>query len=614
MTHHQKEKKSKAILPGMIRIGRKFWPYIKKRQILIGGSFVALLFETGFKLLEPWPLKFVFDRVLVENTSNSAQVAIASNIDPMLLLAFLAFAIVAISALGGCAAYLSTFGMALAAIQILTDVRGDLYSHLQRLSLSFHNQHKSGDLITRVTADIDRIKLAIVKVFLPFVTNIVTLIGMAIVMAWMNWELAAIALTIFPIFVFSLTRLVGHIHSVSREHRKYQGVLAATTGETIGAIKVVQALSLHRLLEDTFQQQNSQTLEHSAKSLRLSAALQRSVQVLLAISLAIVLWRGAHLVIAKALTPGDLLVFITYLRNAFDPLRKLSTQFSDIAKATASGERIIDVLDYEPHVRNLPGAKSAHSFLGAVRFEDVTFGYNSDKKILENVSFEVYPGQQVAIVGASGSGKSTLIGLILRLYDPNSGRILIDGQDLRKYTLESLRQQISVVLQDSVLFAVSIRENIAHGKLGASNAEVERAAKLANAHDFIMSLPDGYDTILGERGGTLSGGQRQRIAIARAAIRQAPIVILDEPTTGLDNASERAVNTAFQRLTEKRTTFLISHNLKAVEGADVILYVENGQILEKGSHSELMRLSGGYAALYHIQNTVNEGSHHYATK
>ena len=611
MGDRTKDKDLKVVMPGMMRIGRRFWPYISKRKLLIGGSFVALLVETAFRLLEPWPLKFVFDHILVtETTGNSLNVIVDHGIDPMLLLVLLALSIVLIAVIGSFAAYLSTFGMALAAVQILTDIRGDLFSHLQRLSLSFHVQHKSGDLITRVTADIDRIKLTIVKTILPLLTNIIALIGMLVIMGWMNWELFAIALIVFPLFIFSISNLVAQIRIATREHRKLQGVLAATTSETIGAIKVVQALSLHNQLEDIFQQQNNETLNHGTKTLKLSAVLQRTVQVLIAIAIALVLWRGSHLVIQKTLTPGDLLVFITYLKNAFEPLRKLSNQFSEIAKATASGERIIDVLDYEPHVRNYPNAKRAHPFFGAVRFENVTFGYDTGNEILKNVSFEVQPGQQIAVVGASGGGKSTLTSLILRLYDPTSGRILIDGQDLREYTLDSLRQQISVVLQESILFAASIRENIAHGKMSATDDEIKQAAILANAHDFIMNLPDGYDTILGERGCTLSGGQRQRIAIARAAIRQSPIIILDEPTTGLDNASEQAVNKALNRLTQGRTTFIISHDLPAVEDADLIFYVEDGQILERGTHEQLMCLGGRYNALYQLQNAVNQGENY----
>jgi ATP-binding cassette subfamily B protein len=525
----------------------------------------------------------------------------------MALLTLLTVAIVVISALGSVASYLSTYGMSLAVVQVLSEVRGNLFSHLQRLSLSFHQQFKTGDLISRVTGDIEKMRIVTIKTALPLLTNIISLVGMLAVMFWLNWELALLAIAIFPLFGLLTSGLIKRIRRFARKHRNSEGVLASTTGETIGAIKVVQALSLHDLLESIFVKQNNKSLDEVAQSLKLSAALERTVQVLMAIIIAIVLWRGSQVVLHKTLTPGELLVFITYLKNAFEPMRKLSNQVGQIAKATASGERVIELLEYEPNVRDLPQSKKAHPFFGALRFEQVTFGYESGRDILKDINFVAQPGQQVALVGSSGSGKSTLVSLILRLYDPVEGRILIDGQDIREYTLDSLRQQISVVLQESILFAVSIRENIAYGKLGATDQEVEKAAHLANAHDFIMELPQGYDTILGERGATLSGGQRQRIAIARAAIRQAPIVILDEPTTGLDNASERAVSKALERLTQGRTTFLISHNLRTVEHADLILYLEAGSILERGTHQELMHLGGRYATLYQLQNTVNDG-------
>jgi len=599
-----KNKEFKQLLPALTRFINHFSPEINKRKLLIVGSFAALLIETGFRLLEPWPLKFIFDKILVPNPSE-VHFIFGYNFDTFSLLTLLALSIVAIAIIEGSAAYLSTFGMALAAIQILSEIRGNLYSHLQRLSISFHHKHKSGDLITRVTADIDHIRIAIVKTALPFLTNIVALVGMFGVMLWMNWELTLIGLTIFPVFVFLLTRLLSNLRQVSRKHRKYQGILASTTSETIAAVKVIQALSIHGLLENIFFEQNNKTLDQSAQSLKLSALLQKTVHFLVAVTIALVLWRGSNLALQKTLTPGDLLVFITYLRNAFEPLRKLSNQASEIVKASASAERIMDVLNYEPHVRNYPGSRPAHPLCGAVRFENVFFDYDSQTSILNNISFEVQPGQKVAIVGPSGSGKSTLTSLLLRLYDPTSGRILIDGQNLREYTLESLRQQISVVLQDSILFAVSVRENIAYGKVGASDKEVERAAKLANAHDFILNLSDGYETVLSERGGTLSGGQRQRIAIARAAIRQAPIVILDEPTTGLDNASEQIVTATLKKLCQAKTTFLITHNLKTAEDADLILYLEKGEILERGTHKQLMHLASRYAALYQLQNAVN---------
>jgi ATP-binding cassette, subfamily B, bacterial len=601
----QAEKELQGILPGIWHMLVKFWPQIRTRKFLIGSSMLALSAETALGLLEPWPLKFIFDDVLLSNTNVVPEHVAFLNLPPTWLLAVLVSSIVAIAVLRSITSYLSTYGMALAAIQVLSEVRSNLYSHIQRLSLSFHQQFKSGDLITRVTYDIERLRLVTIKTALPFLANVITIVGMLGVMFWLNWELALISLTVFPLFSLTTTRIVGRIRKMTKKHRRTEGMIADTTSEMLGAIKVVQALSLHEMLEQNFLYQNTKSLDEGAQSLKLATFLEGLVKVLMALVLALVVWRSSLLVVQKVLTPGDVLIFVNYLKTAFEPMRQITKQISQIAKATASGERVIDILDYEPNVRDLPGAKMAHPFYGAVQFEQVSFGYDPNRCVLKKLDLSVEPGQQVALVGPSGSGKSTLVSLILRLYDPVTGRILIDGQDIRHYKLDSLRQQISVVMQDSVLFAVSIRENITYGRLGATEQEIERAARLANAHDFIMDLPDGYDTIVAERGAGLSGGQRQRIAIARAAIRQSPIVILDEPTTGLDSASEHAVNEALNRLTRGSTTFLISHNLRAVEHADQILYVEKGSILEQGTHAELMRQSERYAALYRLQNQSN---------
>lgn len=614
MGQRAKEKELIGVIPGILRILNKLSLYIREQKVLIAGSFLALLLETGLRLLEPWPLKYVFDYILIPAHNNSVNSINNYGLSPVLLLTLAAVAIVVISAVGSIAAYLSTYGMSLAVVRVLSEVRADVFHHLQHLSLSFHQKSKSGDLITRVTADIEKMRTVTVKTALPLFTNTFSVLGMLAIMFWLNWELALVVLAIFPLLMLLTSNMISRIRKFAKKHRDSEGVLAATTGETIGAIKVVQVLSLQTMLHDVFSAQNQKSLDEAVESLRLSAALERAVQILMAIIIAVVLWRGSHVVLQKELTPGELLVFMSYLKNAFEPMRKLSNQIGQIAKATASGERVVELLDYEPNVKDLPRAKPAHPFFGAVRFENVGFGYDTGEDILKDISFTVQPGQQVAIVGASGSGKSTLLSLILRLYDPEVGRILIDGQDIREYTLNSLRQQISVVLQDSVLFAVSVRENIAYGKLECSHQEVEKAAKLADAHEFIMNLPQGYDTILGDRGGTLSGGQRQRIAIARAAIRQAPIVILDEPTTGLDKKSEYIVNSALNKLTEGRTTFIISHNLKAVENADIILYVEGGSILEQGTHAELMSLGGCYATLYQIQSIVEPEGDIYAVE
>ncbi|MBF1991692.1 ABC transporter ATP-binding protein [Fischerella thermalis] len=597
-------KSLRAALPGIVRILRRFSPQIRQQKNLLVVSFVALIAEIFLHLLEPWPLKFIFDYILLPGfKTQPLGIPFLDELSPFALLTTLTLALVAIAALRATAAYFSVVGMSLAATNILTEIRADLYSHLQRLSLSFHHKAKSGDLITRVTSDIDRLREVTVMAVMPLLAHSLTLVGMIAVMFWLHWELALIAIAVFPLFIFSTMRLTKRIRQVVRQQRQREGAMAATAAESIGAIKIVQALSLQDMLENTFFSHNRQSLKDSAKVQRLAAGLERMVELLVGVSIALVLWRGVQLVLRQSLTPGDLLVFVNYLRIAFKPMRQLAKYTGQIAKATASGERVLDVLDIVPDIRDARGAIEAPPFKGTVQFKNVSFAYEQNKSILKDLSFVVYSGQHVALVGPSGGGKSTLVSLLLRLYDPLEGQILIDDHDIREYKLHSLRQQISVVLQDSILFAASVKDNIAYGCLQASDQEIEQAARLANAHNFIMALPQGYDTILGERGATLSGGQRQRIAIARAAVRQAPIVILDEPTTGLDQENEHAVNEALERLTKGRTTFLISHNLKPVVQADLILYIEGGKILEKGTHIELIRLGGRYAAMYALQST-----------
>lgn len=605
----KKIKNIKAALPKIGQILRRFAPQIRQQQNLLIMSFLGLMAEIGLHLLEPWPLKLIFDYILVDDFKTKiSELPFLAGFTPVTLVTIFSVGLIAIVGLRACAAYLSVYGMALAASNVLTEVRTELYSHIQRLSLSFHHKAKTGDLITRVTSDIDKLREVIVMALLPLIANTLTIVGMIFVMFWLHWELAIIALALFPLFIFSTYRLTKRIRRVVKSHRKREGTIAAAAAESLGAIKVVQALSLQKMLEDSFANENRQSLQATVKIKKLSAGLERMVELLVGLATALVLWRGVHLVLGNHITPGDLLIFVNYFRIAFKPMRVLAKYVGQITKATASGERILDILDRVPDIRDSRFAIDAAPLTGCVEFHNVSFGYEPEKTILKGINFKVIPGQRVALVGASGGGKSTLTSLLLRLYDPTTGGIFVDGHDLREYKLQSYRQQVSVVLQDSILFAASIRDNIAYGDLAATDRDIERAARLANAHNFIMDLPQGYDTILGERGCTLSGGQRQRISIARAAIRKAPIVILDEPTTGLDQESEHLVNQALDRLTQGKTTFTISHNLKAIQDADLILYMEGGQILEKGTHRELIHLSGRYAAMYALQSAVGNGN------
>jgi ATP-binding cassette subfamily B protein len=590
--------------PGLRRIAAHFWPAVRKQWPLISGSLLAVVAVVIFRALEPWPLKFIFDRIIPgQHHHTPVGIPALDGLEPTTLITLAALAAVVITGLRALADYGITVGFAVVSNRVLTEVRGDLYCHLQRLSLSFHSRARSGDLTLRIMGDINTLKDVLVTGLLPMLVNCGVVATMVGVMLWLHWKLALLALSVLPLLGFFTARLSRRMRQTARDQRKRDAAMAANAVETISAIKVVQALCLEGLFAEQFLRRNRQSQRADIKGARLTAALGRTVGFLTAASIALVLWYGARLVLVGELTPGDLLVFMSYLRTAFRPVQDFAKFAGRLAKATAAGERVLDVLGRTPEVCDLPDAVPAPPLRGAVRFEDVSFAYEPGRPVLAQISFAVQPGQHVALVGPSGIGKSTVVNLLLRLYDPAEGRVVIDGRDIREYTLASLRAQISVVLQDTLLFAATARDNIAYGAPGATTAAVEAAARLANAHHFIQALPQGYDTVLGERGMTLSGGQRQRIALARAALRQAHILVLDEPTTGLDQESKRAVLEALSGLADGRTTFVIAHDLQLAARADLILYLERGRVLECGSHAELMHDGGRYARLYSRQGT-----------
>ncbi|MDQ3927775.1 MAG: ABC transporter transmembrane domain-containing protein, partial [Chloroflexota bacterium] len=518
-----------------------------------------------------------------------------------------AVGIVAITALRAMSAYFNTVGFSMLGMRVLAQTRTDVYNHIQRLSLNYHTKARSGDLVVRIISDVSQLKDVAVTALLPMLANVLILVGMLGLMLLLNWQLTLLELATVPLFALSTIRISRRIQEAARNQRKREGAMAATASESISAIKIVQALSLEDKLAESFFSQNKKSVKQDVKSSKLSASLERTVDVLIALATGLVLWQGANLVLEGALTAGDLLVFLTYLKNGFKPVRDFAKYTGRLAKATAAGERVMDVLQREPDVRNLPGAVPAPALQGAVRFNNVSFEYEPGHPVLRDINLDVSPGQHVAVVGSSGNGKSTLLSLILRLYDPTTGSVMLDGRDAREYTLESLRAQVSVVMQDTILFAASVRDNIAYGTPEATDEEIEAAARLANAHDFIMSLPEGYDTVLGERGATLSNGQRQRISIARAAIRKAPIVILDEPTTGLDEENERVVMEALDRLAQGRTTFLVTHKLSQARNAETIVVLEDGRIVEQGTHAELMNRGGVYRKFYTGESLAGYG-------
>ena len=586
--------------PRLRQILRRFGPYTRPHRGLIVGSMAAILAEVFLRLLEPWMLGLVLDYVIAPPKGGAKPLPVISDMTPEQILLFASIGLVASVGLRALSVYASTVGFALIGNKVMTKVRADVYRHLHSLSLSFHTKARKGDLTVRVIGDIGLLKDVVVTALLPMIGDLAILTGMIAVLFWLNWQLALIAMATVPLFWLSTVRLTNKIHKVSRAQRAREGSMASSAAESLGAIQIVQALSLEQTFADSFATHNQKSLKQGVKGTRLAARLERSVDLLVAISTAVVMYVGSRLVLEGALTAGALVVFLTYLKNALKPVRDFAKYTARLAKAVAAGERVIDVLEREPEIRDRPDAVAAGPLRGEVRLENVTFAYEPGHPVLRGIDFEAGPGDVVALVGPSGIGKSTLVNLILRLYDPQEGRVLVDGRDVRDYTMESLRTQIGVVLQDTMLFAASVRENIRYGSGEATDQEVEEAARLANAHDFILELPEGYDTVIGERGVTLSGGQRQRLAIARTAIRRAPILILDEPVTGLDGENAREVTEALERLAAGRTTFLITHDLRQVEHANRIVYLQDGRALEQGSHADLLRSGGRYATLYHL--------------
>jgi ATP-binding cassette subfamily B protein len=599
-------------LPGLRRVLTRFAPHLRPHRPLLAGATAALIGATLMRLLEPWPLKFVIDRVVPSTVAGGggSGIAIIDALDPMTLLALCAISLVAVIGLRAAFQYLATIGFAIVGNRVLTEVRGVLFRHLQGLSLAFHNRARTGDLTTRLISDVGMLKETMVTAALPLAANVLVILGMLGVMLWLDWQLALIALIPLPLLWFGSVRVGRKIQTVSRKQRKLEGDMAATAAEAMAGMRTVQALAIEDRAAESFDGANRKSLKDGVAAKRLAAGLERGVDLLVALATALVLYFGALQVLRGRITPGDLIVFITYLKATFRPIRGYAKYTSRLAKASAAGERVVELLDEGLDIRDAPDACPAPALRGEVAFDAVAFAYGDGQPTLGPISLQVMPGTRVALTGPSGAGKSTLMSLMLRLYDPTAGRVLFDGTDIRGFTVESLRLQTSLVPQETLLFRGTLAENIALGAgREVTRAEIADAARRANAHDFIAGLPDGYDTQVAERGETLSAGQRQRIAIARAVLRRSPILILDEPTTGLDSANEAAVEEAIWRLAEGRTTFCVTHDLGLAAQADRILYLDNGQVVEDGTHAALLARNGRYAALWYLQAQGSGGNH-----
>jgi ATP-binding cassette, subfamily B, bacterial len=567
---------------------------------------VALLAVAGVAatdLLEPWPLKIVLDYLLQSKRPPGWMSAMVGWIgqSKLAVLNFAVAAVAVIAIVGALSSLLEKYLTTSVGQWVMHDLRRTLYHHIHRLSLAEHDGKRTGDLISRVTSDIEAIQDFVTTALLGILANVLTLAGIIGVMLYLNWRFTLISLSIAPALFAVVYIFTRRIKKASRNVRKKESELVSIVEEVFSSIRVVKAFAREDYEERRFERQSLENVEMALVARSIKMKLSPIVEIVVAAGTCLMLGYGARLVLAGQLTVGALVVFLLYLGKMYKPMRDLSKMADTVSKAAVGFERIREVLETESGMRDQPGARPAARFKGRIEFDKVSFGYTQNHLVLKDVSFGIVPGQVAAFVGPTGGGKTTIISLVARFYDPVSGEIKIDGTDIRHYTMKSLRQQISFVLQETLLFHAPVWQNIAYGRPEASRAEIVRAAKLANADEFIEEMAEGYDTMVGERGQTLSGGQRQRIAIARAVIRDTPILVLDEPTSGLDAVSEQAVFEALDRLMVGRTCIVIAHHLATIRRANIIFVVKDNSLVEQGTHEELLAAGGLYSELYDIQ-------------
>ena len=587
---------------------------VREHLFEVRGSLILSAFcMAGFTLTEliaPWPLKIIFDHILLDKRLPVSLIWLSPVISfgkPAAVIA-ISLAILLIALFRGVFAYFQSFITSRIGYELVYRLRSELFGHLQQLSLSFHARVRTGELLTKVVSDTSALKDVFAESALTFTSHLLTVIGMFIIMFTLNWRMGLIVLATFPFLSYALFGVYRRIKASARMQREREGAVASRIHEVLSSLQIVRAFAREKLEQERFDRDSTYTLEEGIRTARMEAAATRSVEIISAAGLCAVVLFGALQVIGGRMLPGEVLIFTAYLTSMYKPLRTLARISSQYSKAMASAERIAEILRIEPELVDDKQGVKVSSLKGEIVFRDVSFDYGDGIDVLNNVSFTISAGERIALVGASGAGKSTIANLLLRFYQPQSGKILIDGLEIEKYQRQSLRRRIGVVMQESILIGASIRENIAYGKTDATDKEIEEAAIEASAHEFISKLPEGYETIIGERGSTLSGGQRQRICLARAIIKQPSLLILDEPTSAIDAESTMLIQNALNKLQQGKTMIVISHQFAGIEEFDQILVLKNGRIIEQGTHTQLIALKGYYHDLFYLQRplTANE--------
>ena len=571
---------------------KRILSYIKPYLHILSIALLCTMLAAAGNLYLPWIFRDMIDKVL--------------NAKDYYMLNVISASIVVIFLLRGIFLYGQNYLMSYVGQHVIIDIRSEVFRKLQRLSMSFYDKNKTGTIMSYVTNDVNALQGAMVDNTIELVTEGIILIGSVCAMVYLDWKLTLFTILTFPVVLYFMNYFGKKIRRSGGQIQEATADITSVLQESVSSARVVKSFVREQYEIERFERENEANLKANLKNAKYMATLTPTIEFVAALGVTLILWYGGNNVIAGETTAGSLVAFLAYAVNISNPIKRITRVSGNIQRALAAAQRVFDVLDLREEVRDLPDAKALPAVTGNVSFEHVTFSYNTGDEILHDLSFTAKPGQAIGLVGPSGAGKSTVASLLPRFYDCDAGTIRIDGTDIRHVTLDSLRNQVGIVPQETILFNGSVYDNILYGRLDATKEEIEAAAKAANAHDFIMELPEGYNTMLGDRGVNISGGQRQRIAIARAILKDPRILILDEATSALDTESERVVQEALNRLMVGRTSIIIAHRLSTIKNADRILVLDKGKLVEDGTHEELMAKNGLYAHLYQIQYRTNK--------